>query len=87
MFGKDSAVSKKIDKILEQESQREQHQMLPIYEENGVYNFYLKTGSRGSISPLEEKKDNIEGMSKEELLKLVKSLQQAVSLGKGHWQP
>ena len=28
--------------------------MMPIYEEKGAYNFYLKLGQSGSIAPLEE---------------------------------
>ena len=28
--------------------------MMPIYQEKGVYNFYVKMGSGGSIAPLEE---------------------------------
>lgn len=54
MFSKDSEAGKKVSKILEKEAKREKHGMLPIYEEKGVYNFYLKMGKGGSIAPLEE---------------------------------
>ncbi|CAK0801268.1 unnamed protein product [Prorocentrum cordatum] len=56
------------------------HQMLPVYREQGVYNFYLKKGQHGSVAPLEEglsaksKSELVEllsGKSKEELLEIL----------------
>ena len=56
MFSKDSIAGKQVSKILDRESKREQHGMMPIYEEKGVYNFYLKLGQSGSIAPLWKKR-------------------------------
>ena len=54
MFSKDSTAGKQVSGILDRESRKPQHGMMPIYEEKGVYNFYLKLGQSGSIAPLEE---------------------------------
>ena len=54
MFAHDGRVGKQIEKLLKKESSQPGHGMLPIYQEKGVYNFYLKLGSNGSIAPLEE---------------------------------
>ncbi len=54
MFSKDSVAGRQVSKILDRESRRPQHGMMPIYEEKGVYNFYLKLGQSGSIAPREE---------------------------------
>ena len=85
MVQKDSEVSKKVESLLQKEAAKAEHEMLPIYEENGVYNFYLRMGRHGSIAPLEESKAKVEDMSKEDLVKLVKQLQ-ATSSGKNRQQ-
>ena len=54
MFGKDSKVGKEVSRVLQKEARKDKHGMMPIYEEKGVYNFYLRMGSGGSIAPLEE---------------------------------
>ena len=54
MFSKDSKVGKEVSRVLQKEARKDKHGMMPIYEEKGVYNFYLKMGSGGSIAPLEE---------------------------------
>ena len=54
MFGKDSSVGKRVAQMVAKESQKPNHGMMPLYNENGVYNFYLKMGSGGSIAPLED---------------------------------
>ena len=54
MFSKHSKAGKEVSKILDRESKREQHGMMPISEEKGVYDSYLKLGQSGSIAPLEE---------------------------------
>ena len=54
MFAHDGKVGKQIEKLLAKESQQPGHGMLPIYQEKGVYNFYLKLGNGGSIAPLDE---------------------------------
>ena len=59
--------------ILEKESTNVKHKMLPVHEENGVYNFYMRMGSKGAVAPLEEKK--LEELTKSELLRLVRDLQ------------
>ena len=75
MVHKGTDVAKKIESLLSVESKKEQHSMLPIYEENGVYNFYMKLGESGSVSAVEEK--HVEAMTREELLKMVKTIQLA----------
>ena len=44
----DSALSWKIKKLIEKEAQKEKHDMIKLYEERGVYNFYMQTGAQGS---------------------------------------
>ena len=69
-----SPASRKITGILEKEA-RKMHQMLPLYEENGVYNFYLKLGKQGAISALQTTpKTKLEEMTKEDLIALVKEI-------------
>ena len=46
--------ARRLEKLLAKESQQPGHGMLPIYQEKGVYNFYLKLGNGGSIAPLDE---------------------------------
>ena len=50
------------------ETQRQAHQMLPVYREHGVYNFYLKKGQHGSVAPLEE---SYASKTKKELVKII----------------
>ena len=47
--------------------------MLPVYEEKGVYNFYMKVGKQEDIAPLEAPK-KLEEFSKDELVKLIKEM-------------
>ena len=48
-----SAISHKIKKLLDKEAAKQNHSMIPLYEELGVYNFYLKVGGRGSkVEPI-----------------------------------
>ena len=54
MLPRSCEANRKIEKILEAEASKPQSKMLPLYEERGVYNFYLKVGKKGSIAPLEE---------------------------------
>ena len=50
--------------------------MLPIYEERGVYNFYLQVKGPEGIKPAESTSEkSLESLSKEELLKVVQQLQ------------
>ena len=72
MVHKSSKVSQKIGQLLEQEAKKPGHTMLPIHEERGVYNFYLKVGDKGSLSALEDKP--LEQCAKEELIELVRTL-------------
>jgi uncharacterized membrane protein len=53
MFDQHSPAGKRVSQVLKAEAKKENHGMLPIYEEKGVYNFYLKLGKHGSIAPLE----------------------------------
>lgn len=61
MVSKDSEVAKRIRKILKEEASKRDHRMLPLYEEAGVYNFYLKMHK--SVQPVDE----LSKLSREEL--------------------
>ena len=50
------------------ETQRQAHQMLPVYREHGVYNFYLKKGQHGSVAPLEV---SFSSKTKKKLVKII----------------
>jgi hypothetical protein len=54
MLPKSCETNRKIEKLLEIEAAKATSRMLPLYEEKGVYNFYLKVGKNGSIAPLED---------------------------------
>ena len=54
MLPKNCEANAKIEKILAAEASKPKTSMLPLYEERGVYNFYLKVGKNGSIAPLDE---------------------------------
>ena len=54
MFDESSKIGKKVAGLLAKEAKTPNHGVMPLYNENGVYNFYLKLGSSGSIAPLEE---------------------------------
>jgi len=47
-------VAKKISKLLDDESKKKNHCMLPVYKENGVFNVYLKMSGKSSINTVEE---------------------------------
>lgn len=49
-----SAISHKIKKLLDREAAKSDHRMIPMYEENGVYNFYVKLGGSGSKVEVDE---------------------------------
>ncbi|CAK0841220.1 unnamed protein product, partial [Prorocentrum cordatum] len=79
IFHEKSPIGKRVVGMLEKEAKAAKHQMLPVYREQGVYNFYLKKGQHGSVAPLEEglsaksKSELVEllsGKSKEELLEI-----------------
>ncbi|CAK0882435.1 unnamed protein product [Prorocentrum cordatum] len=80
IFHEKSPIGKRVVGMLEKEAKAAKHQMLPVYREQGVYNFYLKKGQHGSVAPLEEglsaksKSELVEllsGKSKEELLEIL----------------
>ncbi|CAK0850901.1 unnamed protein product [Prorocentrum cordatum] len=80
IFHEKSPIGKRVVGMLEKEAKTAKHQMLPVYREQGVYNFYLKKGQHGSVAPLEEgfsaksKSELVEllsGKSKEELLEIL----------------
>ena len=48
MIPDDSAFSHKIKKMIKKESLKQNHGMIRLYEERGVYNFYMRTGAEGS---------------------------------------
>ena len=45
-----SRLAQKVKKLIEKEARRNNHQMLPIYEENGIFNFYLE---EHKVEPME----------------------------------
>ena len=49
MYSKDSPVAKKISALLETEAQKPDAKMLPLFEEGGVYNFYLYMGAKSGM--------------------------------------
>ena len=49
MYSKDSPVAKKISALLEAEAQKPDAKMLPLFEEAGVYNFYLYMGAKSGM--------------------------------------
>ncbi|CAK0880049.1 unnamed protein product, partial [Prorocentrum cordatum] len=80
IFHEKSPIGKRVVGMLEKEAKAAKHQMLPVYREQGVYNFYPKKGQHGSVAPLEEglsaksKSELVEllsGKSKEELLEIL----------------
>ena len=81
MIPKDSNVSKQIQGILRKEAQNAQHKMLPLHEENAVYNFYLKVGNHGAVAPLEEKP--LKDYAKSDLVKMVEALRRAGAPSQG----
>lgn len=73
LIPRDSPVCKKVEDLLNKEATKNNNQMLPIYEERGVYNVYLKVDAKGSVAPLEGAAP--EAMSKEELVTALRRLQ------------
>ena len=72
MVPNNSRVSKEIASLIQKEASKADHKMLPVYEEKGVYNFYIKMGSKGSVEPMEPA---LAQMSKDELVEMVRQLQ------------
>jgi len=74
----DSKRSRLVKKIMEKEAAKDKR-IMKLYEENGVYNFYLKVGGKdGSLEYVPEERPelkslNLEEMSREELVKLAQS--------------
>jgi len=61
LIPKDSEVAKRIRKLLYEESLKRDHKMLAMYEERGVYNFYLRMGK--SVKSVDE----VSRLTREEL--------------------
>ena len=74
MVPQTSGVSKKIEKMIDNESRKKYNKLLPVYEEGGVYNFYLKMNKDSSIAPLEEKPEKLEDLNKDQLIKMIQEL-------------
>ena len=72
LIPRDSPVCKKVEDLLNNEATKN-NEMLPIYEERGVYNVYLKVDAKGSVAPLEGVAP--EAMSKEKLVTALRRLQ------------
>ena len=72
----DSRASERIHKILQEESEKMDHKMIPLYEERGVYNFYLKMQpGKGKIESTESSgPKDLQSLSKEELINEVSKL-------------
>ena len=71
-----SRASEKIHKILQEESEKPDHKMIPLYEERGVYNFYLKmTPGKGKMEAAgSQGPRDLQSLSKEELISEVSKL-------------
>jgi hypothetical protein len=64
MLPKNCETNRRIEKLLETEAAKPKSKTLLLYEEKGVYNFYLKVGKDGSIVSLEEAapKENVNAL-------------------------
>ena len=73
LIPENSATSWKIQKILAKDAAKKAHKMIPLYEERGVYNFYVKANTRrGKIEVLEGQQEaDVKSLSKEALEKEV----------------
>ena len=71
-----SRASEKIHKILQEESEKKDNKMIPLYEERGVYNFYLKmTPGRGKMEAIgSQGPRDLQSLTKEELINEVSKL-------------
>ena len=71
-----SRASEKIHKILQEESEKMDHKMIPLYEERGVYNFYLKMtpGIGGMEASGSQGPRDLQSLTKEELINEVSKL-------------
>ncbi|CAK0864353.1 unnamed protein product, partial [Prorocentrum cordatum] len=50
IFHEKSPIGKRVVGMLEKEAKTAKHQMLPVYREQGVYNFYLKKGQHAAAA-------------------------------------
>ena len=77
-----SPTSDKIKKIIDQATRRKDSGLIPLYEERGVYNFYLKVGGgKGKIEAVTETASgkrlrdcDVDNLSIDELKELVREL-------------
>ena len=75
----DSRRSRLVKKIMRKDAAKDK-KIMKLYEENGVYNFYLKVGGKdGSLEYVPEEKPelkslNLEEMSREELVKTLEEV-------------
>ena len=60
--------------MLEKESAKHNSKLLPVCEENGVYNFFLKADSRVTVAPLEDETECPDKLSKGQLIQLIEKL-------------
>ena len=66
MVPRDFKLAKKIGRLIEQEARRKDHKIVPLCEERGVYNFYVKAGtSKGKAETVEG--HGLKSLSREEL--------------------
>ncbi len=88
-MNKNPVVAKKIEDMLEREASKKGHGMLPLWQERGVYNFYLKVGKNGNISTVDNYIDYSKA-TRAELLKMVRNyeaiLAQAPHIASGSQQ-
>ena len=63
---RDSKLAERIGRLVEQEARRKDHKMVPLCEERGVNNFYVKAGtSKGKVETVEG--HDLKSLSREEL--------------------
>ena len=78
----DSKCSRLIKKIVERESQKDPT-FVKLYEENGVYNFYLKVGhGNGKLEHISETNADLKSLSKDELIVQIEKLEKEVVISK-----
>ena len=72
----DSALSHKIKKLIDVEAAKPYNQLIPVYQENGVYNFYVKMGKGIKGTKVEVLNDEVSRVAPrgENLLAAVKRL-------------
>ena len=86
MIPDDSALSHKIKKMIDKEAAKQNHSLIPLHEENGVYNFYVRAKVEGGkvevvSDAANQQQDGVKALSKDALEKRVIKLRRATGKG------